>query len=483
MILGHALGYLVAAVLQAVAALALVAGLTRLLSDVAFGQYGLATAALHLGQSVLYFWLKGSVSRFHATAEQEERLPSFLAGVRRWFVATSLLGAAVAVGVVLALRPSPDLRAMIWATVAAAVAQGGFTLVLETHRAGLRVWRYSLFQSLQAALSLALSLALVLAAGQAAGDTGAAWAMAGLALSYALCAAIDGRGLRFWFGGGRPPTGEMRAILLYGLPLSVAMVLDAVLATGDRFVIAQFRGEAEVGPYAAAVTLAHRSLLALCTVVGAAAAPLAFATMAQEGTDAAQRRLADACDLLLAISIPAAAGLAALAWPVSAVMVAAAMREEVAALLPWIAAGALMHGLAVHYFSQAFLLARQPVALVHCMLPVVLAYGALNLALVRPYGAAGAAYALVATQALHLVLSIVLGRRHFAVPLRWVTAAKAVVAAAIMLTALRSLGLPGGMLGLIGQIVLGAAVYGAAALVLDIARCRVRLARRLGLAP
>lgn len=482
MILGHALGYLVAAALQAVAALGLVAGLTRLLSDVEFGQYGLATATLHLGQSVLFFWLKGSVSRFHAAAGQEGRLASFQAAVRRWFIATSLMGGGIGAAVALALPVSPGLRATIWATLAAAIAQGAFTLVLEMHRAGLRVWRYSLFQSLQAALSVALSLALVLAAGQAAGETGAALAMAGLALSFALCAAVDLRGLRFWFAGGQPLPGEMRAILLYGLPLSLAMVLDAVLATGDRFVIAQFHGEAEVGPYAAAVTLAHRSLLALCTVVGAAAAPLAFATIAEDGTEAARRRLADAGDLLLAIGIPAAAGLAALAWPVSEVMVAASMRAEVAGLLPWIATGALMHGLAVHYFSQAFLLARQPMALVRCMLPVVLAYGALNIGLVRLYGAAGAAYALVATQALHLALSIVLGRRHFRVPLRGTTAAKAIAAAAMMLAALRWMALPGGMLGVLMQTAAGAAIYGAAALALDIANCRARLGRRLGLA-
>jgi O-antigen/teichoic acid export membrane protein len=162
-------------------------------------------------------------------------------------------------------------------------------------------------------------------------------------------------------------------------------------------------------------------------------------------------------------------------------MVAAPMRVAVAALLPWIAAGALMHGMAVHYFSQAFLLARQPMALVWCMLPVVAVYAALNIALVRQYGPGGAAIAMVATQALHLVLAIILGRGHFPMPLRWATAGKAIVAAAIMLATLRWIDLPDGVPWLVAQASLGAAIYGVGALALDIAHCRARLARLLRL--
>jgi O-antigen/teichoic acid export membrane protein len=477
MVLGHTLGYLVAAALQAAAALAMVAGLTRMLSDVEFGQYGLAAATLHLYQSVLFFWLRAGVSRFHASAEFHGQAASLRAAIRRCFLLTAGIGAAVGALAALALPISQGLRATIAATLVASVAQGAFTLVLELHRATLRAWRYALFQSLQAALGVGLSLGLVLTAGQVAGGQAAAIAMIGLAISFFLCAVVDVHGLRFWLDRARPLPGETRALMAYGLPLTLAMAFDAVLATGDRFVIAHFHGESAVGPYAAAVTLAHRSLLALCTVVGAASAPLAFAALADGGVEAARRRLADAGDLLLAIALPAAFGLAALAWPISAVMVAAPMRATVASLLPWIAAGALFHGLAVHYFGQAFLLARRPMALVWSLVPVVAVYAALNVVLVANYGAPGAAMALVASQALHVLAMALLGRRHFAMPLRWSTAAKAIAASAAMLALLHVLDLPGGPVWLAVQIALGAAVYGAAALALDIARCRARLAQ------
>lgn len=145
MVLNHALYYLIAAAMQAAAALGLVAALTRVLSDAEFGQYGLAAAALHLYQSILFFWLRASVSRFHAAAEHQQRLGSFLAGIRRWFLAVAAIGLALAAAVVAAVPASPGLRATLWVMLAAGTGLGGFTLVLELHRARLQARQFALF--------------------------------------------------------------------------------------------------------------------------------------------------------------------------------------------------------------------------------------------------------------------------------------------------------------------------------------------------
>lgn len=481
MVLSHALYYLIAAVLQAAAALGIVAALTRLLSDVEFGQYGLATAALHLYQSIFFFWLRANVSRFHAEEASAGRLESFLAGIRYWFL-ISAAGAAVLGAVLVGLAPlSAGLRATLWATLLAATAQGAFTLVLELHRATLKAWRYSLFQSIQAALGVGLSLLAVLSAGHLAGGMGAALAMAGLAASFAVCMLIDSAGARFWFGGGRAKPGEIRRYLVYGVPLIVVMVEDAFLATGDRFVIAHFLGEAEVAPYAAAVTLAHRSLLAICTVVGAAAAPLAFAAMAESGAAAARGRLAQSADLLLAIAVPAAFGLAAVAGPISEVMVGETLRAEVRILLPWIAAGALLHGIAVHYLQHAFLLSQRTGTLFWTAPPVVTVYFVLNAILVPMHGPWGAALAMIATQAAHVALLLIVTQRVFPMPLQLPTLVKTLAASIAMYAVIRAAPLPGGAVGLVLQVALGGAVYGIIALALNIAQARnhaLRLLRR-----
>jgi O-antigen/teichoic acid export membrane protein len=488
MVLNHALFYLAAAATQAAAALGLVAALTRLLSEAEFGQYGLAAAALHLYQSILFFWLRSSVSRFHAAAEHERRLAPFLAGMRRWFVAVALGGLVVGALAVLAAPVSAGLRATLWVMLAAATAMGAFGLILEIHRARLEAPRFALYQSVQAALSVVLSLALVLAfaragaGGYGAGGYGAAWAMGGLALSYLVCVLIDPAGLRFWRAGGRPEPGALRAILAYGLPMTVAMVMDALLVTADRFIIAHFLGEAGVAPYAAAQTLAQRSLMAICTVVGAAAAPLAFAALEREGAAEARRRLTAAGELAFAVAVPAAFGLAAVAGPLSDVMVGAALRAEARALLPWIAAGGLLQGLAVHYFQQGFLVARRPGALVLALLPSMAVYFAGNFVLVPRMGALGAAVALVASQAVQVAVVILAGRRHFAMPLCAGTAAKAVLVSALMFAALRLLPLPGGAVGLCVQVALGGAIYAAGALATNMANCRAHAARIVGAA-
>ncbi len=478
MVLNHALFYLIAAGMQAAAALGLVAALTRVLSDAEFGQYGLAAAALHLYQSILFFWLRASVSRFHARAEHQQRLEPFLAGIRRWFLAVAALGLVVGAAVVLAVPTSPGLRVTLWVMLAAATGLGGFTLVLELHRARLQARQFALFQSIQAVASVGLSLALVLAFGHIGGGKfDASLAMGGLALSFLVCVAIDPTGLRFWRGGGRPAPGELKLILAYGLPMTVAMVLDALLITADRFIIAHYMGEAGVASYAAAQTLAQRSLMAICTVVGAAAAPLAFAALERQGEAEARQRLTSAGDLAFAVAVPSAFGLAAVAGPLCDVMIGESLRAEARVLLPWIAAGGLLQGLAVHYFQQGFLVARRPVALVLSLLPAMAVYFAGNFALVPVYGAIGAAISLVASQVVQVAVVIVAGRRYYAMPLCAGTALKAVLVSAIMFAALRWAPLPGGALGLAVQVVIGMAIYGAGALLLNMANCRVHAQR------
>ena len=480
MVLNHALGYLTAAALQAAAALGLVAALTRLLDDAQFGQYGLAAAALHLYQSILFFWLRASVSRFHSRAERENQLAPFLAGIRRWFCVVAMAGLVVGAAAVLVAPASPGLHVTLWLTLLAGTAQSGFALVLELHRARLKAWRFALFQCAQSVLSVVLSVALVLAWGRMAGGAyGAALAMGGMALSFALAIAVDGAALRFWSGGGRSAPGSLTLILAYGLPMTAAMVLDAVVITGDRFIIAHYLGEAGVAPYAAAQTLAQRSLTAICTVVGAAAAPLAFTALERHGSDEATKRLADAGELVFAVALPAAFGLAAVAGPLTDVMVGESLRAEARMLLPWIAAGGLMQGLAVHYFQQAYLLARKPVALVLTLTPAMTVYFAGNFALIPVYGALGAAMALVASQVVQLASVIAVGRRYFPMPLCAGTALKAALISAVMLAALRILPLPGGALGLVAQVALGVAIYALGALVVDLAHSREHATRLL----
>jgi len=238
-------------------------------------------------------------------------------------------------------------------------------------------------------------------------------------------------------------------------------------------------GEAAVAPYAAAQTLAQRSLMAICTVVGAAAAPLAFTAMERQGEAEARARLTASGDLAFAVAVPAAFGLAAVAGPLCDVMVGESLRAEAKTLLPWIAAGGLLQGLAVHYFQQGFLVARRPGALVLALLPAMAVYFAGNFALVPRLGAMGSAISIVLSQAVQVATVILAGRRHFAMPLCAGTALKAVAVSAVMFAALRLLPLPGGILGLAVQVIAGMAIYGAGALLLDMASCRGHVRRLL----
>ena len=216
------------------------------------------------------------------------------------------------------------------------------------------------------------------------------------------------------------------------------------------------------------------SLTLLMVVVNLATYPLIVRSLETQGEEAARDRLRQGGLLLLAVSVPAAAGLAVCAPNIVGVMLGEPFREAGAAVVPWIALTALLAGLKSFYFDLGFQLGRYTLGLVWVTLVAAGVNLALNLWWIPVLGLMGAVYASVVAYAVALGLSWRLGRRAFPVPPFPAEAVKILLAAAIMAFLLWPTRGFQGWLMLLLQVGAGGLIYAATLIASDFYGIRKR---------
>ena len=174
----------------------------------------------------------------------------------------------------------------------------------------------------------------------------------------------------------------------------------------------------------------------------------------------------------LLVGLPAAAGVALVARPLSEVLIGEDLRTAAASVTPWIALSALLFGLTAYYFGQAFTLGKKTRRLLLAMAIPAGLNVILNLILVPRFGLMGAAWATAASFGLGMFATMLIGRRVVALPIPWESLARCVVATGIMALVVSRLPAIGGLGELILDAGVGAIVYAAAALTLNAAGVR-----------
>src|SRR5947209_13799198 len=103
---------------------------------------------------------------------------------------------------------------------------------------------------------------------------------------------------------------ELKRFTLYGVPIALSGCVYSLHAALDRLIVAGFLGEGAAGQYGAAADLVRQIVLLPATSVASAALPLAVAAFAAGGIGAARPHLERSAELLFALLLPAAVGLA-----------------------------------------------------------------------------------------------------------------------------------------------------------------------------
>ncbi len=382
---------------------------TRLLPPDEYGRYALVMAGVGFAGVLLFYWLGSAVLRFTSAYRHQ---PEELLGTVRSLYLIILVGTLIAGGAVIALFVPAEWRSFVVVALFLLWAQGWFEINLEKARAELLPVRYGVSAGIRSIVAISTGVALILyGLGAIAPLIGH---VAGFALGAALLASKQWRQVRYSFS--RPVA---RQVLSYGLPLTGTFALSYVINSSDRFLIAHFLGEESAGVYAAGYDAVSQVLAVLMMIVNMAAYPLAVANLEQNGIEAAKVQLSRNILLLLSVAVPAGVMIVLFAPQFASVMLGQRFRQPAVTIIPYIALATLLAGIRAYHFDLAFQLGKYTIAQIWVTGSAAIVNVLLNLVWIPRWGILGAAWATIAAYVVALLLSILLGRRVFSVPVNW----------------------------------------------------------------
>ena len=464
-------GYLPVNVVQGVIGLLTIVVLTRVLSPADYGVYALAFSAMSLVSTGLFVWLEAAMARFYAPESIGGRLPGHFATIYRTF-AVMAVGFPVVAGAILWLVPMAEpLKFAVGAGLGAILFRSLLKLAQERRRAAGDVKGAALIDIVQTVGGFAIGASLAalgLGGGAPLIGMGAA---AGVCLIWTLPTELGRQ------RGGTFEPARLKMYAAYGFPVAGSLILALVLATTDRFLLAAYLNETSVGVYHAGYSLANRTLDVMFIWLGMAGGPAAIAALERGGHAALKSAALEQASFMVALTLPAAAGLALVARPLADIMIGPGLREGAAHVTPWIAASAFMAGVTTYYFHTAFTLARRTKLLMLAMAAPALSNLVLNWILIPRFGLDGALWATLASYGLGAAASSILGRRALALPVPWGPLVRAGLSTLVMALVVSWVPAWGGLLELIAKAAVGAVVYGAVALALNVCDLRIQTGR------
>ena len=442
---------------------------TRLISPTDYGQYALVVAGVGLFNTVCFQWLRLSLLRF---------FPQYLETPQKLLSTTfsGFLGLCFVTGVVgaiLAFTGSDPLwRNLIFSGIALLWAEAWLELNLELQRVKLRPFRYGLMLGIKSAIALAVGAALAMY------GLGPYGPLFGLIVGCILATLLVGRGE--WHKITLAIDKDLlKELLKYGLPLTATFALSFIVSYSDRFIIAWLLGESVAGQYAAVYDLAQQPLALLMATINLASYPLAIRALEKDGKEEADKILVRNAVLLMGIGLPASLGMIVLAPNMSETLLGVKFRTGAAPVLAWVAGSILLSGLRAYHFDLAFQLSRHTVGQVWVAGSAAVLNLILNFWWIPIWGIVGAAYATFAAYFLALVLSVILGRRIFCVPVPWWDWLKIAASCVPMVLAILMIKESHGIVSLLLQVICGIGIYAFTAMLLNIGNVRSKLLQKL----
>ncbi|MEM9701235.1 MAG: polysaccharide biosynthesis C-terminal domain-containing protein [Planctomycetota bacterium] len=403
---------------------------TRLLTPEGYGRYSLLLTAVAVTQTVLFSWIEAALFRMYARAAKNGWLGDLRASLCG--PAAVLAGpVCLAVAVVPFLPQFGESRRALAAGAGLLLTSFASNLRREALRAQGRSGRYTAIDAAGKLGGLTIGVALAWRY-----DWGAAAPLAGPAFATVLVLLTDLLWERLKRGGelglGRPRPAIRRAAVAYGVPLALSLGAEALLTSGDRFVIAAFLGESDVGAYAAGYGLAAQGIGMTFTCAGLAAAPLAIEAFERHGAEAARRSAEKFVRVLLFLGVPAAVGLCVVAEPLADFAVGEKLAGDAAVVIRWISPAALLAGLFSQYFTLSFALTRRTGTQAALTATAAGLNLGLNVLLIPSFDLIGAIAATNLAYAFALAAAAIAGRRRLALPFPIGYAARCGTAAAAM---------------------------------------------------
>jgi O-antigen/teichoic acid export membrane protein len=465
----HLVTYLLPNIAMAVSSFGTVAVLTRLLSEAEYGRYALVYTAMSLGQYLALTWIEAAAARYYSEAQARGEKPDHfktLLTLYGWCAGGFGLLTAL---LVLLVPLEPGVKIALVAAFAGVIVRSCIKIALETRRMALEATRYALVDSFHTLTGFVLSVGFVAWFGMA--EEGA---YIGLLVASVMVLAIEGPALWAARKAGRFQPERAKAYIAFGAPAAFSLIMTLAMTSADRFLIAGYLSEADVGAYSAGYQVGARMLDIIAMWASAAVFPLVARAYDNEGPLAAARAARAGFAVRFGIGAPAALGIALVAQPLCDLLIGEALRDQAAHIARWIAIAALLACLC-EYFAEAFVLAKKALQRALLMAVPVAANVGLNMLLLPVMGLDGAIVATITSYAVGLVLLAAIGRRYVPLPVPLVDVGKIALACAFMAAVVLSLPAWGGIAELAAKALMVGLAYTVMALLLDIADARSRL--------
>jgi len=403
-------GYLPATVVPALVSLGVVLVFTRLLSTAAYGRFSLAFAVLMVVQVSLFYAVGLSIVRFYPAAAQRGTAADL---VRTSYVGVLLIGALAAAlaGLALLVLPIPPrLLPVLWLTVPLLLLRAAIGAVQAVRRASDQARVYSLIESVNALLGFIAGVVLVLVRGPTAENV-----MLGLVIGSSVIVLGNLPGIWRALRSGRFDRVLQANATRFAAPLALTYAVGAALQYGDRFMVAGLAGAQALGIYTVATVLVDRPTSMAGIALTTATFPRVVGVLEHEGMEAARRQAGFNGILLLAVVAPACVGLTLIAPELAQIAVGPAFRTGLIALLPIVAAGALVRSMSAHFVDHAYHLARRSDLMLLAYGPVAVLNLAIDAVAIPRFGVLGAAWTALGCLCLQTAISVILARRVFPV--------------------------------------------------------------------
>lgn len=443
--------------------------LTRLLSAAEFGRYALIITTFNFVHMGLFTWLEASMARFRERAKMNDEIPSHYKTL--YGSALGLLAIIVPILLVLiyTLPLEERLRLLLTFTLVISALHLIYNLTLEGHKAAHRISRYSAVHSTQLVLSFAVGILLVMLT-----PLREAGPFVGMLIGAAIAVLVELPFVAKRMRIGKFDKRLLKEYFIFGTPICFSLVLAYALENGDLFFIKYFMNDQSVGAYSAGYNLASRSFDFIFVWLSMAAVPIVISSFEREGKDRAKALLEEYCDTLIMITLPAAVGIA-LVSKEAVFVLGEPVRQEALTIMPYIAFAALLNGFINYYVHQAFVLAKKLNVLAGLMIIPVLINFALNIIFIPKFGLHGAVIATLSAYCVAIVVTVIVARNIFALPLQVLTFLKCGLGCLIMGLCLISLPINAAwpdFAVLFIKAAIGALIYGLCIYALDTANVR-----------
>jgi len=454
----HTLIYLLARGIPGIINLIAIAVYTRLLTPDDFGKYALTIALSSLLSSVLFQWLTMGILRFLPgnNSSRDSIVSTVIFSFIIIVVITAILG-----GFLYMILPPSFYKSSIPLCLILFWLLGLFEMTMQIVTSSFLPVRYGVLSILKAVMSL-LTGVLFIQKGY-----GANGPIFGIIIGITLATMFT---RREWEGIAikKVARTRIRQFLTYGLPLTATFALSFIVSTSDRFLLNWYLGSSAAGLYAAGYDLAQQTLGMLMVIVSIASYPLVVQALELHGLSAAHGELRKQLAMLLAIAVPAAAGLAVCSRNIGEVFLGEAFRDSATIIIPWIALTTIISGLKAYYLDLSFQLGHHTIGQVHVMLACALSNIAINLILIPFLGIKGALIGSTAAYSIGFLFSLAYGRRVFTLPAPSIDSLKVLFATGIMVASLISIVHLRGKVALAIQLLTGVTIYSSCCIVFDV---------------